>query len=80
MNTGQVRTDEMWRYPRTIEVMHSHHINDEQWAVLVKVTDSGMHVGADDGGKGIMGWFIHLRDGCQLQSCFPETEYTVRLI
>ena len=64
-----VRTDEMWRYPRTIEVKHCHEIEDEQWAVLSKVENSK-----------VQGWDIYLSDGCKLQSCFAETEYEVRMI
>jgi len=67
--SGQVRTDKMWLYTRTVEVQHSHDILDEQWAVLVDVTPSGCQ-----------GWDIHLSDGCKLQSCFDETEYTVRML
>ena len=67
--TGQVRTDEMWRYTRTIEVQHSHEILDEQWSVLVAVRPSKYQ-----------GWEIELADGCKLQCTVGEIEYTVRML
>jgi hypothetical protein len=66
-----VRTDNLWRYTRTIELQHdcSEKNPGDSWSTLVKVTDSEAQ-----------GWDLHLECGCKLQSCFGETEWEVQMI
>lgn len=69
--TDMVRTDQMWRYTRGVEVEHKHSSADREstWSMLTAVTDSPDQ-----------GWNFHLEDGCKLQSCFGETEVDVKTI
>lgn len=66
-----VRTDQMWRYPRTVELGHYHDSDNKEltWTTLTAVTPSKAQ-----------GWDFELEDGCKLQSCFAETEIEVRTI
>jgi hypothetical protein len=67
-----VRTDEMWRYTRTVKLSH-HHDGDVRgeltWETLMKVAESPTQ-----------GWEFTLECGCVLQSCFPETTNEVQTI
>lgn len=67
-----VRTDQMWRYARTIKLPH-HHDGDIEGALsystLLAVTESKHQ-----------GWDFKLECGCKLQSCFGESEWEVEVI
>jgi len=66
-----VRTDQMWRYTRTVELGHYHDSDDTEltWSMLTAVTPSKAQ-----------GWDFELEDGCRLQSCFAETEIEVQVL
>ena len=66
-----VRTDQMWRYPRTVKLGHYHGSDDNEltWTELKAVRPSEAQ-----------GWDFELEDGCTLQSCFDETEIEVQMI
>lgn len=66
-----VRTDQMWRYTREVELGHYHDSADKEltWTALAAVKPSEAQ-----------GWNFDLEDGCRLQSCFDETEIDVRTI
>ena len=64
-----VRTDQMWRYPRTVKIGHYHGEDEaESFSMLLAVTESPAQ-----------GWDFHLECGCKLQSCFGETEIAVEM-
>lgn len=60
-----VRTDQMWRYARTVLIEHwgdsTPACERGVWDVVVKVTESAFQ-----------GWDFHLECGCKLQSCFAD--------
>lgn len=65
-----VRTDQMWRYARTVMVEHWGSNPDCErgvWDVVTKVSESKHQ-----------GWDFHLECGCKIQSCFDETLIEVR--
>lgn len=65
-----VRTDQMWRYARTVKLAHYHgHDLDLTWITLKAVTPSSAQ-----------GWDFELEDGCVLQSCFDDMEIPVETI
>ncbi len=67
-----IRTDQMWRYARTVMIGHYHgdgNYTQETWEPVVKVEPS-VH----------QGWDFHLEDGCKLQSCFDDMEIDVKMI
>ena len=77
-----VRTDEMWRYPRTVKLAHTGPCENSQnaaevWSTLVTVRDSGRH---GQNGNGYEGWYFDLECECTIQSCFADTPIEVEVI
>ena len=67
-----VRTDQMWRYTRTIKLSHYHgdgNYDTLTWETLMEVAPSPAQ-----------GWNFTLECGCTLQSCFDDMEWDVEVI
>jgi hypothetical protein len=67
-----VRTDQMWRYTRTVMIAHYHGDGNYEtltWEPVIMVEPSP-----------IQGWNFTLECGCTLQSCFGEMEINVKMI
>lgn len=65
-----VRTDQMWRYPRTVFLGHFHRSSDDDltWELLTAVRRSTAQ-----------GWDFELDCGCVLQSCWDDTMIEVQV-
>jgi hypothetical protein len=58
-----VRTDQLWRYVRDVQLQHSHGCPcclRETWSTLIGVEESS-----------VQGWTLVLEDGCELQASTP---------